>query len=51
VISILPQHAEINLIKQALAKTAQHIPKAAQLLGLSKAAMYRRIEKYGLATQ
>ena len=45
------EQAEINLIKQALVKTAQHIPKAAQLLGLSKAAMYRRIEKYGLATQ
>ena len=44
------EQAEINLIKQALSKTAQHIPQAAQLLGLSKASMYRRIEKYGLAT-
>ena len=45
------EQAEITLINQALLKTAQHIPNAAKLLGLSKAAMYRRIEKYGLATQ
>ncbi len=45
------EQAEINLIKQALGKTEQHIPKAAQLLGLSKAAMYRRIEKYGLVAE
>jgi DNA-binding NtrC family response regulator len=41
--------AEINLIKQALAKTEQHIPKAAALLGLTKASMYRRIEKHDLS--
>ena len=45
------EQAEINLIKQALIKTNQHIPKAAQLLGLTKASLYRRIEKYGLAAE
>lgn len=43
------EQAEINLIKQALAKTEQHIPKAAVLLGLTKASMYRRIEKHDLS--
>ncbi len=43
------QQAEVNLIMQALEKTKQHIPKAANLLGLTKASMYRRLEKYGIA--
>lgn len=42
------QQAEISLIKQALNKTEQHIPKAAELLGLTKASMYRRLEKHGI---
>ncbi len=54
----IPQHelplmtlrqAEIMLIKKALLQTDNHIPKAAQLLGLTKSSMYRRIEKYELA--
>lgn len=40
------QQAERQLIRQALQRSQQHIPKAAELLGLSKAAMYRRLEKY-----
>ena len=40
--------AELSLIKQALEKTNNHIPKAAVLLGLTKSSMYRRIEKYNL---
>ena len=41
--------AEVAMVKLALAKTAGNVPKAAILLGLSKASMYRRVEKYGLA--
>lgn len=40
--------AEVSLITQALEKTKHHIPKAASLLGLTKASMYRRLEKYGI---
>ena len=43
------EQAEIQLIKQALIATEHHIPKAADILGLTKASMYRRIEKYDLA--
>lgn len=41
------EEAEKQLIRQALAKTEQNIPKAAKLLGLGKSSMYRRLEKYG----
>jgi DNA-binding NtrC family response regulator len=41
--------AEEALVKLALNKTAGNVPKAALLLGLTKASMYRRLEKYGLA--
>ena len=37
------------LVIRALAKTDNHVPNAAVLLGLSKAAMYRRLEKHGIA--
>jgi transcriptional regulator of acetoin/glycerol metabolism len=42
------QQAEVSLITQALEQTKNHIPKAASLLGLTKASMYRRLEKYGI---
>ena len=42
------REAEVRLIQQALVETEGHIPKAAKLLGLTKASMYRRIEKYDL---
>lgn len=42
------ESAEIKLIKMALEKTAQSVPKAAGLLGLTKSSLYRRIEKFGL---
>jgi DNA-binding NtrC family response regulator len=49
-VSALPmmtlEEAEKRLIKQALARTEQHIPKAATLLGLTKSSLYRRLEKY-----
>jgi DNA-binding NtrC family response regulator len=41
--------AEVAMVKLALDKTAGNVPKAAILLGLTKASMYRRVEKYGLA--
>lgn len=40
------EQAERKLIKQALMSTANNIPKAAQLLGLTKSSLYRRLEKY-----
>jgi len=43
------EQAEISLVKRALKETNNHVPKAAVLLGLSKASMYRRLEKYGLS--
>ncbi|GHF02804.1 sigma-54-dependent transcriptional regulator [Thalassotalea profundi] len=42
------EQAEITLVKQALEKAKHNVPKAAILLGLTKASMYRRIEKYGI---
>jgi len=41
--------AEEALVKLALKKAEGNAPKAALLLGLTKASMYRRLEKYGLA--
>lgn len=48
--SVLPmmtlEDAEKQLIRQALDETNQNIPKAAELLGLGKSSLYRRLEKY-----
>jgi DNA-binding NtrC family response regulator len=41
--------AEVAMVKLALDKSEGNVPKAAILLGLTKASMYRRVEKYGLA--
>ncbi|UAA39981.1 sigma-54-dependent Fis family transcriptional regulator [Paraneptunicella aestuarii] len=40
------EDAEKQLIRQALDITEQNIPKAAELLGLTKSSLYRRLEKY-----
>lgn len=40
------EQAEKKLIAQALDKVDQHVPKAAELLGLTKSSLYRRLEKY-----
>lgn len=40
------QQAERQLIKQALTRASNSIPKAAILLGLTKSSMYRRLEKF-----
>ena len=39
---------EQQLIRKALAVTNGHVAKAAPLLGLSRNAMYRRLEKFGI---
>jgi DNA-binding NtrC family response regulator len=41
------EQCEKQLIKQALARTSNNIPKAATMLGLTKSSLYRRLEKYG----
>ncbi|MBA6363632.1 sigma-54-dependent Fis family transcriptional regulator, partial [Colwellia sp. BRX8-8] len=41
--------AEVAMVKLALKQSAGNVPQAAILLGLTKASMYRRVEKYGLA--
>lgn len=40
------EDAEKQLIRQALETTEQNVPKAAELLGLTKSSLYRRLEKY-----
>jgi len=39
---------ERKLIKQALKRTAGHVPKAAALLGISRATLYRKIDEYAI---
>ncbi|WP_448564726.1 sigma-54-dependent transcriptional regulator [Thalassotalea ganghwensis] len=41
--------AEQYLVEQALEQTEHNVAKAAQLVGLTKASMYRRLEKYGIS--
>lgn len=40
------EQAEINLIQQAMARCDHNVPKAAEILGLTKSSLYRRIEKH-----
>lgn len=42
------QEVERALIEKALARNAGNVAGAARLLGLSRSAMYRRMERYGL---
>lgn len=42
------EEAEKQLVRQALEKTGGNIQRAAGLLGLSRPALYRRMEKYGI---
>jgi DNA-binding NtrC family response regulator len=41
--------AEAQLVRQALEQTGGNIQRAATLLGLSRPALYRRMEKYGIS--
>jgi len=43
--------AEEQLVRQALEQTGGNIQRAAALLGLSRPALYRRMEKYAIAAQ
>ena len=42
------EKSEAYLIRRALERSGGNVPQAAEALGLSRSAMYRRIEKYGL---
>jgi len=42
------QEVERSLIEKALARNSGNVAGAARLLGLSRSAMYRRMERYGL---
>lgn len=41
-------HWERKLILEALKRTENSVPKAAKLLGISRATLYRKIEEYGI---
>jgi DNA-binding NtrC family response regulator len=41
---------EAILVRKALARVNGNITQAAELLGLSRGALYRRLEKHGIAT-
>jgi DNA-binding NtrC family response regulator len=43
------EEAELQLIRQALNDCAGNKQKAADVLGITKSSLYRRLEKYGLA--
>jgi transcriptional regulator of acetoin/glycerol metabolism len=42
------EDVECLLIKKALARFDGNVSKAAEALGLSRSAMYRRLQRYGL---
>jgi transcriptional regulator with GAF, ATPase, and Fis domain len=42
-------HWERKLISEALTRTGDNVPKASDLLGISRATLYRKIDEYGIA--
>jgi transcriptional regulator of acetoin/glycerol metabolism len=44
------ESVESILIRKALARSAGNVSQAADALGLSRGALYRRMEKYGIQT-
>jgi len=45
------EQTEQAMIRNALDQCRGNIQRAAEVLGLSRGALYRRLEKYGLATE
>jgi len=45
------EDAEKKLLKMALSQTHSNVEQAGELLGISKSAIYRRLEKFGLSTK
>ena len=41
-------HWERKLIIDALKRTSNNVPRAAELLGISRATLYRKIDEYGV---
>lgn len=48
--SLTLDEMERAMIEKALSHHRRNLTKAAESLGLSRAALYRRLEKYGIAT-
>lgn len=46
--SLRIDHWEKKLIKEALSRSQDNVPEAAQLLGMSRATLYRKIDEYGI---
>ncbi len=40
---------EQRLIRQALGRTANNVPQAAEMLGISRATLYRKLDEYGIS--
>jgi transcriptional regulator with PAS, ATPase and Fis domain len=45
------EDAEKKLLKMALTQTHNNVEQAGELLGISKSAIYRRLEKFGMSTK
>lgn len=45
------EDAEKKLLKMALVQTHNNVEQAGELLGISKSAIYRRLEKFGMSTK
>ena len=45
------EDAEKKLLKMALAQTQNNVEQAGELLGISKSAIYRRLEKFAMSTK
>jgi two-component system response regulator HydG len=46
--SLRIDHWERKLILEALARSGGHVPKAAELLGIGRATLYRKLDQYGI---
>ena len=45
------EDAEKKLLKMALKQTHKNVEQAGELLGISKSAIYRRLEKFAISTK